>query len=47
MSRKKCPNKGENEKDCACLEVDCERHGICCECVRHHKNHGGMPACFR
>jgi hypothetical protein len=42
-----CPNKAENEKTCPCKSADCERHGVCCECVRNHKNNGGKPACMR
>jgi len=42
-----CPNKKENEKDCPCSDINCSRHGTCCECVRYHKESGGMPACLR
>ncbi|MEM3408216.1 MAG: hypothetical protein QXT40_01730 [Candidatus Micrarchaeia archaeon] len=47
--RSPCPNKKENEKDCPCPEIDCPRHGICCECIRFHKNskQWPKPACFR
>lgn len=45
--RKDCPNKKENEKDCTCQETDCERHGVCCECIKHHREDGGKPACIR
>ncbi len=47
MSRKECVNKYENEQDCPCKDFDCERHGICCECVRYHKQCGDKPACLR
>ncbi len=31
---------------CPCT-VDCPRHGKCCECVAHHRDHeGGIPGCF-
>jgi len=45
--RKECLNKELNEKDCPCSDSSCERHGICCECVKYHRNNGGMPACLR
>ena len=33
--------------DCPCPK-DCPRHGICCACVAHHKEHGTKPpACLR
>ena len=47
MARKPCPNKEENEKDCPCSDTWCERHGICCECIKYHKNCGDKPACLR
>lgn len=47
MIQKKCVNKQENEEDCPCVDDYCEGHGICCECLRHHKNKGGLPACLR
>jgi hypothetical protein len=48
MPRQKCPNKCENEKECPCEEIDCVRHGICCECVAYHREHpeDGKPACM-
>jgi hypothetical protein len=31
--------KSEENSDCICPEVDCERHGKCIECQSyHHKN---------
>jgi len=47
MSRKPCLNKKENEKECPCDEVDCERHGVCCECIRYHRENKDKPACLR
>ena len=39
-----CPH---NHIDCPCPK-DCPRHGKCCECVAHHKEHGTkLPACLR
>ena len=47
MTRKECVNKYENEQDCPCDEVNCERHGVCCECIKYHKENGDKPACLR
>ncbi|MFH0929137.1 MAG: hypothetical protein V1818_02145 [Candidatus Aenigmatarchaeota archaeon] len=47
MSREKCSNQKKNEEDCPCTYTSCERHGVCCLCVRHHKGLGDLPACFR
>lgn len=45
--RKSCPNKSENEKTCPCEYIDCERHGICCLCLRYHREKKENPACLR
>jgi len=45
--RKECPNIDANEIDCPCGASDCERHGICCECIKYHRSQGGRPACVR
>ncbi|MCX6798714.1 MAG: hypothetical protein NTW59_01290 [Candidatus Diapherotrites archaeon] len=39
--------KAANEKQCPCPETSCKRHGVCCECVRYHRNSGDRPACLR
>ncbi len=40
-----CPH---NNIDCPCTKEACPRHGKCCECVAHHKEHGKkLPACLR
>lgn len=47
--KKECINKYENEQDCPCSHVDdCEYHGICCECIRYHRNEEkNLPVCLR
>jgi hypothetical protein len=47
MKRKLCPNKSLNEEKCPCPHTDCERHGICCECIAFHKAREEFPACLR
>lgn len=47
MVKQICPNKKENEKECPCPELDCENHGLCCECIKYHRGKGGKPACLR
>lgn len=32
--------------DCPCPK-DCPRHGKCCQCVAHHREHGNLPICLR
>ena len=47
IKMKTCENKEDNLKDCPCDWRNCERKGICCECVKYHKNNGDLPACLR
>lgn len=42
-----CENKEKNEQVCNCACKDCKNHGVCCECVRNHRENGGLPACLR
>ncbi len=44
---KECPNREENEKNCTCTHDPCERKGICCECITHHRERGELPACVK
>ena len=40
-----CPNKNI---DCPGSKENCPRHGKCCECVAHHREHGKkLPVCLR
>lgn len=36
-----CPNVTE----CICPNNACEFHGMCCECVKHHRERGHAPNC--
>ncbi len=45
MLRKDCPNVEVNLEDCNCT-YSCGVKGKCCECVRTHRSHGELPACF-
>lgn len=36
----------DNTRPCPCT-YDCPRHGKCCACVAHHRDHDeGVPGCF-
>lgn len=41
-----CENLAQNKKRCSCDSTYCARHGVCCECVRYHRENGGRPACL-
>ena len=41
-----CEHKEKNLKDCNCTYSSCDKTGICCECVRFHRNMGEVPGCF-
>ena len=36
----------ENLKGCTCTASGCKNQGICCDCVRHHRDAGEIPGCF-
>ncbi|MDD5148195.1 MAG: hypothetical protein PHH08_01895 [Candidatus ainarchaeum sp.] len=36
-----------NEKNCPCGDTSCKRHGICCECISHHRDAKNLPHCLR
>lgn len=38
-------NKEKNLKRCNCSYPDCERKGICCECLAYHIKNKELPAC--
>ena len=39
-------NTCSNSRECPCT-YDCPRHGRCCACVAHHRDHNeGVPGCF-
>ena len=36
----------DNQDFCPCTYA-CPRHGKCCECIKHHRDHKeGVPGCF-
>ena len=37
----------ENAAQCTCSSETCDRRGICCDCVSHHRNKGQLPGCLR
>ena len=41
-----CVNYEINLKMCPCTS-DCERRGICCECLQNHAAKGSKSACMR
>ena len=38
--------KENNIKDCNCTYPGCERNGVCCDCVRYHRDRHELPACY-
>jgi len=43
---KECQNRAENLKSCTCSYPGCSRKGMCCECIRHHRENGEIPGCL-
>ena len=46
MSKTDCVNIEKNEAECPCASVECERHGVCCECLSAHSGKNLMPSCL-
>lgn len=38
--------KDENKIECTCTYTACSKRGMCCECVRAHRENGEIPGCF-
>ncbi len=39
-------NQNENLKNCPCTYPDCPRKGVCCDCVKYHRERGDLPGCY-
>ncbi|MBU1153206.1 hypothetical protein KKB84_04450 [bacterium] len=35
-----------NRLKCSCSYEPCNRKGLCCECIRYHRQMSQLPACF-
>ncbi|HUT62739.1 MAG TPA: DUF6485 family protein [Anaerolineae bacterium] len=33
------------KQQCTCSYEPCSRKGICCECIRYHRESGELPGC--
>ncbi|MEM2971435.1 MAG: hypothetical protein QW270_03315 [Candidatus Bathyarchaeia archaeon] len=40
-----CLNLQINLRECPCT-YPCDLKGKCCECLRHHRAHSELPACY-
>ncbi len=38
--------KEKNLEKCSCTYPGCPRKGICCECIKHHREKGELPGCY-
>jgi len=38
--------ESDNRNFCNCTYEPCSRKGICCECIRYHRELGELPACY-
>lgn len=39
-------NKEKNLDICNCSYPGCSKKGVCCECVKYHREMGELPACY-
>ena len=47
MSKENCVNIEINEKNCPCESLECEMHGVCCECIVANSSKDLLPSCLR
>jgi hypothetical protein len=40
-----CTRREQNLKNCNCT-YDCEKKGVCCQCLAYHRSSGELPACY-
>jgi len=40
-----CKEK-RNIENCPCAYPGCPRKGTCCDCIKHHREKGELPACY-
>lgn len=38
--------RDENKIDCICTCTTCSNRGVCCDCVRYHRERNELPGCF-
>lgn len=38
--------KSTNLNDCPCSYPSCPRKGVCCECIKYHRDMNELPACY-
>lgn len=36
----------QNFNNCPCTFIGCRRRGICCLCLKHHRDQNELPACY-
>lgn len=40
-----CSNRERNLEECNCT-YPCGKKGLCCECIRYHRQMNQLPACY-
>ena len=35
-----------NKRRCGCTYNACEKHGLCCDCIKYHKDMDEVPGCL-
>lgn len=38
--------KNENKIDCSCTATTCSTRGVCCDCIRYHREQKEVPGCL-
>jgi len=46
MNVTNCKRIDENTRNCTCTYPGCPRKGICCKCIRYHRERNEVPGCL-
>ncbi|MDP8234313.1 MAG: DUF6485 family protein [Candidatus Saelkia tenebricola] len=38
--------KEDNLKNCNCSYSSCDKKGVCCECIKYHRDRAELPGCY-
>lgn len=38
--------KEDNKAGCNCSATTCSKRGVCCDCVKYHRERKELPGCF-
>lgn len=46
MNKQKTCKQEENLVHCTCTYTSCDKRGVCCDCIKSHRDKGEIPGCL-